>query len=173
MWKKVYRLLRYDWPLHFVLLFTNWLPDNVIFINLRGRLARPFFKKCGKNLGIGRNVCFYNPSKMEIGTNVYIAYGCWFSGDITIENDILFGPYCVLAPTNHQFDQGTYRHTSNTKGKITIKSGSWMGAHALVVGNSSLGKGSLLAANALLNCQSEDYAIYGGVPAKLLKYNRK
>ena len=62
------------------LLFTNWLPDNVIFINLRGRLARPFFKKCGKNLGIGRNVCFYNPSKMEIGTNVYIAYGCWFLG---------------------------------------------------------------------------------------------
>ena len=47
------------------------------------------------------------------------------------------------------------------------------GAHALVVGNSSLGTGSLLAANSLLNCHSKDYAIYGGIPAKLLKYNRK
>ena len=32
-----------------------------------GKMARPFFKKCGKNLGIGRNVTFYNPSKIEIG----------------------------------------------------------------------------------------------------------
>ena len=57
---KIRRLMLHDWPLHFVLLITNWLPDNVFIIRLRGRLARPFFKKCGKRLGIDQNVVFYN-----------------------------------------------------------------------------------------------------------------
>ncbi len=72
----MWRLLRYDLPLHFVLRLTNWLPDNVMFIRLRGRLARPFFKSCGTRLGLGRNITFYNPSKIEIGEDVYIGYGC-------------------------------------------------------------------------------------------------
>jgi acetyltransferase-like isoleucine patch superfamily enzyme len=166
---KFYRLIRYDWPLHFILTLTNWLPDNVLFINLRGFLSKPFFKKCGYGLGIGRNVCFYNPSKIEIGNNVYIAYGCWFSGNINIENDVLFGPYCVLAPTHHTFKNGSYRFSENSEGKINIFSGSWLGAHAMIIGNSSLGKGSLLAANSVLNSNTEDYSIYGGNPARLIK----
>ena len=28
---KIARLVRHDRPLHFVLLFTNWLPDNSFF----------------------------------------------------------------------------------------------------------------------------------------------
>ncbi|MCO5259133.1 MAG: hypothetical protein M9916_03230 [Crocinitomicaceae bacterium] len=52
------RLLRYDWPLHFVLLLTNWLPDNVVFLRLRGYLAHFFFLSCGKNLRLGRNLTF-------------------------------------------------------------------------------------------------------------------
>lgn len=166
---KVYRLFRYDWPMHFILLFTNWLPDNVFFIRLRGTLISPFFKKCGKKLGVGRHVTFYNPSKIEIGTNVYIAYGCWFGGDITIEDEVMFGPYCILAPTNHQKVNGSYRFGGNTEGRIIIKKGSWMGAQSMVVGNSILGIGTVLAANSLLNNDSEDNSIYGGSPARKLK----
>jgi hypothetical protein len=44
MLKKLYRLQRFDWPLHFVLLFTNWLPDNVFFMNLRGFFASFFLR---------------------------------------------------------------------------------------------------------------------------------
>jgi acetyltransferase-like isoleucine patch superfamily enzyme len=166
---KLYRLVRYDWPLHIVLILTNWLPDNVVFINLRGMLARPFFLKCGRKLGIGRNVCFYNPSKMIIGKNVYIAYGCWLSGNIIIGNDVLFGPYCVLAPTNHQFNKGTYNNAPNSDGKIIINNGCWLGAHSMVIGNSSLGESTLLAANSVLNIFSENNSIYAGNPAKLIK----
>ncbi|MHC1731083.1 MAG: hypothetical protein AB9888_03460 [Bacteroidales bacterium] len=166
---KLLRLFRYDWPMHFVLLFTNWLPDNVVFIRLRGKMIKPFFKKCGQNLGVARNVTFYNPSKIEIGDYVYVGYGCWLGGEITIENEAMLGPYCVLAPTNHQLKNGSYRFGENTKGKILIKNGSWMGAHSIIIGNSTLGSGSVLAANSLLNCHSEDHSIYGGSPANKLK----
>jgi len=39
--KKLWHYLRFDWPLHFMLLFTNWLPDNVFFLRVRGALIRP------------------------------------------------------------------------------------------------------------------------------------
>lgn len=169
MLEKIIRNFKHDWPMHFVLLFTNWLPDNIIFIRFRGILARPFFGKCGKGLGIGRNTVFYNPSKMEFGNNVYIAYGCWFSGKIKIEDDVLFGPYCILAPTNHQKKDGSFRSGQNTKGKILIKEGSWLGAKSLIVGNTSLGKGSVLAANSLLSSDAEDNFLYAGSPATKIK----
>lgn len=166
---KIKRLLRHDLPLHFVLLFTNWLPDNVFFIRLRGSLARPFFKKCGKRLGIGRNVTFYNPSKISIGNDVYIAYGCWFGGDITIEDEVLFGPYCVLAPSNHQKDNGSFRFAKNTIGRIIIEKGSWMASHSLVIGNTILKKGTILGANSLLTKDSDPDSIYAGSPARKIE----
>lgn len=167
--KKLHRLLRYDWPLHFVLLVTNWLPDNVIFIRLRGAMVRPFFKQCGRGFGVGRNVVFYNSSKMEFGDDVYVAYGCWFNGRITIEDEVLFGPYCILAANNHTRFDGSFRFGGSEDGTIVVKRGSWLGAHALVVANSSLGQGSVLAANSLLNCESEDDSLYAGSPAKRIR----
>ena len=108
---KIFRLFRYDWPLHFILLLTNWMPDNVFVIRLRGKLASPFFKKCGKKLGIGRGVTFYNPSQIEIGDWVYIAYGCWLQGSfgIKISDEVLFGPYVVVATSNHTRQEGSWR----------------------------------------------------------------
>jgi len=166
---KLHRILRYELPLHFVLLITNWLPDNVIFIRLRGILARPFFKSCGGKLGIGRNVTFYNSWKMVVGSHVYIAYGCWLGGDLSIEDEVMFGPYCVLAPTNHTREYGSYRFGGNTVGQIIVKKGSWIGSHSSIVQGGILGKGCVLAANSVLNTETEDYSIYGGVPAKKIK----
>ena len=169
---KFYRLLRYEIPLHFVLLFTNWLPDNVIFIKFRGLLAKPFFKKCGANLGLGRNVCFYNCSKMEIGSNVYIAYGCWLNGDICIEDEVMLGPYCVVAPTNHtKTENESYRFGPNTSGTVTIGFGSWLGTKATIAGNVNVGKGSVIAANSVLTKDCGENSLMGGVPAKQIIKN--
>lgn len=167
---KWYRLFRYTWPLHFVLLLTNWLPDNVVFINLRGFLARPFFKKCGKGLGLGRNLTFYDPSIIEIGHDCYIAYGCWFNGDIIVEDEVLFGPYCILAADAHtKEDSQSFRFGGNRLGRIRIKSGSWLGAHSIMLMNSELGRGSILAANSTLTEKAENDTIYAGSPARRVK----
>jgi acetyltransferase-like isoleucine patch superfamily enzyme len=170
---KLYRLFRYDWPLHFVLLFTDWLPDNVTLIKFRGFLARIFFKKAGANLQIGRGVTFYDPSKISLGNNVYIARGCWFSagGGIEIGNDILFGPYVVVVTSNHSLKNGAYFWGATVdKEKVIFKDGCWIGAHVSILPGSSLGKGSLIAANSVLSGSTEEFSIYAGVPARLIKY---
>src|SRR4030042_1413001 len=131
---KYFRLLRYDWPMHFVLLFTNWLPDNVVFLKFRGLLASRFFRKCGKNLTIGRNVVFYNPSLMEIGNDNYIAYGNWFvtGGKIIIGDKNLFGPYSIFVAGNHVFDGISYFNEQSAVKDIIIGDGNWIAGHCVI-----------------------------------------
>ncbi len=168
---KIYRLLRHDWPMHFVLLFTNWLPDNVVFIRLRGRLAAPFFKSCGKKLGLGRNIVFYNPSQISIGDHVYIAYNCWFSasGEIIIEDEVLFGPSVIVASSNHNRVNGSYRFGEGIEKPILVGKGSWIGGNSTITAGASIGKGSIIGANTLVTGEIEDNVLFGGSPGKKIK----
>lgn len=167
----MWRLLRYDLPLHFLLRLTNWLPDNVMFIRLRGRLARPFFKSCGTRLGLGRNITFYNPSNIEIGDDVYIAYGCWFNGagGIKIDNEVLFGPYGVIVTSNHTLLDKSYRFGAPVKAPISIGKGAWIAAHVTILAGTIIGEGVLVAANSVVSKIVEDLTIIGGVPARKIK----
>lgn len=170
---KIYRLFRYDWPLHFVLLLTNWFPDNLKLLQFRGYLARPFFKHAGKNIQIGRNVTFYNPSLISIGSNVYFALGCWFTAanEILIGSNILFGPYCVIVTSNHSLNIDNYFSGKEVDNKsVEFSDGCWIGAHSVILSGSRIGNGCILAANSVLNSDCEDFSVYGGTPAKFLKY---
>jgi maltose O-acetyltransferase len=150
---------------------TNWLPDNVKFIRLRGRLAKPFFKSCGTRLGLGRNITFYNPSNIEIGEDVYIAYGCWFNGmgGIKIDNEVLFGPYCVVVTSNHTLVDRSYRFGNPTMASIHVKKGAWLASHVTILAGTNIGEGALVAANSVVNKVVDDLTIVGGVPAKKIK----
>lgn len=156
--------------LHFTLLILNWLPDLVIFLRFRGWLASPFFKSCGKNLRLGRNLTFYDPTKIEFGNDVYIAMGCWFNGSIQVKDEVMFGPYCIVVSSNHVSKGGSYRFAGNdSEQTIFFQSGSWIGAKSVILSGSKVGRGALLAANSTLNKPMEDYSIYGGNPARLVK----
>ena len=167
--KKIFRLLRYDWPLHFVLLITSWLPDNVKFIRLRGKLASYFFKSCGIGLGLGRDITFYNPSQISVGSNVYIAKGCCFLGSsgIKIHDEVLFGPYVVIATSNHTKLNGSFRYGPPKGDKVIINYGSWIGAHCTISSGVQIGKGSVIGANSFVNIGVDDNMLFSGNPGKV------
>jgi maltose O-acetyltransferase len=168
-WKAI---LRYDWPLHFVLFMTNWLPDNVIFLRLRGFLARHFFFKCGSDLRLGRNVSFYNPSRIELGSHVYLAFGCVLLAGaqcISLGDEVVLGPYCVLASEDHTRQNRSFRYGRPRPGAIVVGCGSWLGAHVTVTAGSEVGQGSLVAAGAVVAGSIPENVVAGGVPAHVLK----
>tara|TARA_B110000467_G_scaffold163795_1_gene190759 strand:- start:3978 stop:4496 length:519 start_codon:yes stop_codon:yes gene_type:complete len=168
---KFKRLFRYDLPMHFVLMITNWLPDNVIFIRLRGRMASPFFKECGKSLGLGRNISFYNPSNISIGSDVYIAFGNWFNAPekIFIEDEVIFGPQSVITSSNHTKNEGSFRYGIPQLKPIYIQRGVWVSANCTITAGSKIGSGSLIAANSVVRKIIPDNSLYGGVPGKVIK----
>lgn len=170
--KRYYNVVRYDIPLHFVLLLTNWLPDLMTFIKLRGFLASFFFKKCGKNLTLGRNLVFYNPSMIELGDNVYIAYGTWIcgGGKITIGNKVLFGPGCVIASGRHVFKNDNFYDEMSFKDEdILIKDGAWLAANVNIAGGTIVGRGSVIAAGTSIKGSYPDFSVIAGGKAEIKK----
>ena len=103
------RYLRYDWPVHFLLLLVNWLPDNVVCLRLRGWLIKPFIGSCGSQLLVARKVTFHNPTNLHLGNDVFIAYGCMLmaTDQIVIGDEVMFGPYCVVVSGNHTRQDGS------------------------------------------------------------------
>ncbi len=164
-------LLRYDWPLHFVLLLTNWLPDNVFVFRLRGLMASPFLGSCGKNLRLGRNIVLYNPQKIRFDNDIYIAFGCVFlaNDQIWVEDEAIFGPYCVIASGDHTRVNGSYRFGEVHLEPIKIMKGCWLGAHVVLTAGSNIGAGSLVAAGAVVSKDIPGDSLAGGVPARVIK----
>lgn len=168
---KIYRLLRYDWPLHFVLLFTNWLPDNVAVLRLRGWLAHFFLGNCGKDLRLGRGVVFYNPSEIIIGKNVYIAYGNWFSAStsIVLGDEVVLGPKNVFASGNHTKEGGSFRYGKPDISPIKVGKGSWIGANCTITAGIEIGAGSVIGANTVVTKNVPDNVLFAGNPGKVIK----
>jgi len=171
MLSKLLHNIRYDWAVHFILFLTNWFPDNVVFLHWRGFLVRPFLGSCGRNLGVGRNVVFYNPALIHIGHDVHISYGCLFlaTDHIWIEDQVMFGPYCVLNSGDHTRIAGSFRFGESNLAPITIEKGAWLGAHVVVTAGVTVGHGALLAANAVATRDVSSDSLFGGVPAKAIK----
>lgn len=169
---RLFHYLRYDWPLHVVMFLTSWLPNNAVFFALRGTLSKPFFAGCGENLRLGRNVTFYDASSIHLGKNVYIAYGGIFLGDgeIVIEDEVIFGPYVVVAAANHTRRNGSFRYGEAKLLPIRIGAGTWVGAHSTITGGAQIGKGCLIGSNAAVTSGFiPDGHLAGGVPARVIR----
>ena len=165
--------IRYILPLWFVLLITNWLPDNRFSIRLRGILASPFFKKCGKRLELGRDLTFLNSNNIELGSDIYIAKGTWLNGlgGLIIEDEVVIAPYVAISTMQHVFKNDSVRFGGSIPGKVLIKKGTWLASHVSVKCGVTIGSGSIVGANAFVVKDIENNSIYGGVPAKFIKSN--
>lgn len=168
---KALRLFRYEWPLHLSLLLTNWLPDNVVFYRLRGRIARCFLGSCGADLRIGRNIFIHNPKNLHLGSHVFMAYGACLLGnaEIFLGDEVMLGPYCVISSGNHTRQDGSFRYGPPDARPIRVGNGSWIGAHATLTAGVTIGEGSVIAAGAVVTRDIPSNVVAGGVPAKVIK----
>ena len=138
--------------------------------NLRGNIMRPLFKKCGHTLRIKKGVYFLHPESVSIGDLVYISNYCSFgAGEIEVGDQVLFGPGISLMATNHTIKNNSYRFGKTTNKKIKIGNGSWIGTNACLLAGVTIGKGSLVAAGAVVTKNVDDFVVVGGVPAKYIK----
>ncbi len=124
----------------------------------------------GENCNIGQNVVI--SPEVVLGKNVKIQNNVSIYTGVVCEDDVLFGPQCVISGSNHSLKNGSYRYGSvEEKGKIRIGFGSWVSGICTIVAGGNVGKSCLLAPNSVLNKQMEDESIYAGRPAKLIKYH--
>ena len=108
-------------------------------------------------------------NRVKFGKNVFINHSAILSasGGIEFEDGVSIAPGVRIATINHDFNE---RHTKYTYGKVTIKKNAWLGINVTVCPGVTIGKYAVVAAGAVITKDVPDYAVVGGVPAKLIKY---
>jgi maltose O-acetyltransferase len=164
------RVLQYLW-FHFITLASAWLPDLWPVLRLRGFLLRPAFKSCGRNLQVARRVTVNFSNRLEIGSDVFLAMGCWLHarGGIVLGDEVQVGPYAVLAAGDHTQVNGSYRFGPSVMAPIHIGPGAWIAAHATVTKGVAIGRGALLAANSVATRNVPPFTLAAGVPARVVQ----
>ena len=163
--------LRHALPLWLVGLLFGWLPDNRVCLRLRGALVARCLGGCGKRLSVGRDVTIGGADRLRVGNDVYFAKGTWInaSGNVSIGDEVMFGPYVVVASTNHGFEDGSAFRGGVWLAPIDVGAGSWVGAHVLLAAGAKVGRGVLVAGNAVVTGEFPDHVVIGGIPARVIK----
>lgn len=137
-------------------------------------MAELFSRLIGKPVGEGFGLFppFYTDfgKNITIGNHVFINSDCKFQdqGGITIDDGALIGHGVVLATLNHDFDPAKRQQLHPAP--IHIGKGVWIGANATVTAGVTIGDNAIIAAGAVVNKDVPANAVYGGVPAKFLKW---
>lgn len=113
-----------------------------------------------------------------IGSNVFINSGCvLYSGNgIFIGDNTSIAANCVLAPTNHAF-QDRHRLIQEqlfkpSKGGIVLEEDVWVGAGCVLLDGCILRKGCVIGAMSLVRCEVQPYSIQGGNPLQLIGWRK-
>lgn len=96
---------------------------------------------------------------------------------IAIGNNILTGRWVTITDNNHgdTSQEMLQMHPLNrpivSKGSVIIEDDVWIGDKATILAGVHIGKGSVIAANAVVTKDVPAYSIAAGNPAKILKRN--
>lgn len=153
--------------------FLKYLPfDFCVF--LRRLLYSPFFKVAGRNLRILDGVTIKYPSDIEIGDDVTINQGCIINGrgGLAIGNDVMMGAGTKIATTDHNTDRTDVpmRTQGLTLRRIEIEDDVWFGFDAVILGGSTIRKGSIVAAGCVVpGKEIPEYSVAAAVPVRVIK----
>jgi acetyltransferase-like isoleucine patch superfamily enzyme len=99
-----------------------------------------------------------------IGQNCIFNLGRHPSRDFVSSHPIFFSTYKQVGITFA--DQNYFEEEK----PIKIGNDVWTGANVIILGGLTIGDGAIIAAGAVVTKDVPPYAIYGGVPAKLIRY---
>ena len=107
-------------------------------------------------------------NRVKFGKGVFINHSAILSasGGIEFEDGVMLAPGVRIATINHDMNE---RHTKYTYGKVLIKKNAWIGMGATICPGVTVGEYAVVAAGAVVTKDVPDYAVVGGVPAKIIR----
>jgi acetyltransferase-like isoleucine patch superfamily enzyme len=92
----------------------------------------------------------------------------WGQGGVKIGANCLLGPDVSIFSENHVYEDPDIpiRLQGNHRQGVTIEDDCWIGAGAKILAGVLVGRGSVVAAGAVVSKSIDAYSVVGGVPAK-------
>jgi len=110
--------------------------------------------------------------EVVIEDSVHIGQNCFIdgTGKLKIGKDSVLGPNVVILTGNHEFKNPTVpiRLQGGIPKPIVIEEDVWLGANVIVLGDVTIGKGSVIGAGSVVAKDILPYSVAVGVPAKVI-----
>jgi maltose O-acetyltransferase len=135
---------------------------------LRCFCVRGMLSDVGENINIERMADIAS-NKLKIGNHSGIGVRAYLQGDITIGDYVMMAPDVSIFTTNHNTERTDIPmcQQGNAAEKPVV-----IGNDATIMGGVTVGDHSIIAAGAVVTKNVPEYAIVGGVPAKVIKYRQ-
>jgi maltose O-acetyltransferase len=159
-----------------------WLADALqapmpVLVGPRGRAL--LYKLAGLRIGSGcrflGRVTFdtsTNPyARLTVGDRVQFGIGCHVSlnAEVVIEDDVTFGHYVRVLTDNHEIGPSERRCGDNIVAPVRVERGAWVCTGAILLPGSTVGRGSIVAAGAVVHGEVPPDTLVGGVPARPIR----
>lgn len=143
-------------------------------------LNKKHFGYFGKNIIIDLPIEFDNPKNVYLYDHTHISSNSCIS---TTNAKFILKKYSGAAQNlmvrtgNHDMIVGRFYRTITNKEKrkdldqdVIVDEDVWIGCNVTLLSGVHIGRGAIIAAGAVVNKNVLPYAIYGGVPAKFIKF---
>lgn len=132
---------------------------------IRMKIVRKRFKRVGNNVSIMRGVEFMDSWNIEVGDNVVINKGCLLDGrgGLKIGNNVDIARDCFIWTAQH--DPNNDEHQT-IYARVEIGDYCWLSSRSTILPGKQMGRGSILAAGAILTHNTKEQEIWAGIPAK-------
>ncbi|HUY43019.1 MAG TPA: acyltransferase [Acidimicrobiales bacterium] len=150
----------------------------------QGVIYNERYLSIGEGTLIGPNVCLsagiapeqemLHAPVISIGKRCVIGRGSHLVGHWSIElgDEIQTGPYVYVTDQNHSYEdpESPIGWQTPKESAVKIGSGSWLGAHVVILPGTELGRNTVVAAGAVVRGHFPDQVVLGGVPARVLRH---
>jgi acetyltransferase-like isoleucine patch superfamily enzyme len=123
----------------------------------------------GERVRLRMPVVIYAPEKLTLGDQVDIGEFTHLraNGGLQIGSRVLIAANVTITTREHTVELPRWSVT--TDGPVTIEDDVWIGAGAVVLPGVTIGKGSVVAAGAVVTTAVEPFTVVAGVPARAIK----
>ncbi len=137
---------------------------------IRRFCGRLMLASCGKDVNIEKNALF--SKKVRLGDYSGIGVNAKIYGTCIIGDYVMMGEDCTIITRNHRFERLNtpmmYQGFEEEK-PVIIGDDVWIGDRVTILPGVKIGKGSIIAAGAVVTHDVPEYSIVGGVPARIIK----
>ena len=140
---------------------------------VRRLVLKSAFKRCGTNVSFNPDDVF-SYQNIEIGNDVFIGPGANIQATetgVVIGNKVMLGPNVCILGGDHNFSEiGQFMFDVKEKRPdddqtVIIEDDVWIGAGAIILKGTCLGRGCIVAAGSIVTKSVPPYTIVMGVPA--------
>ena len=137
---------------------------------LRGWCGKMMMASCGKKVNIEKNALF--SSRVSLGDYSGIGVNSKVNGTCTIGSHVMMGGDVTIITRNHRFDdihQPMMFQGFEEERPVVIGDDVWIGDRVIILPGVHIGNSCVIAAGAVVTHDVPDFAVVGGVPARIIK----